>query len=187
VSGDVYILDKGTRLWQFNTKASVGKEKFKAAEFVHSLANERGSQCDVTVYDEGGSGAGVFLSEFGNGVTLRDADAPGYLNAQPILFRVSDATGSAVFEVVEPLSKSSLSSADAFLLDNSSDPLRPAVYVWLGRGASLNERRLAVQYGQQYLNKKRVQAGDRSVQVAIPVVRMNEGNESEDFLQALHG
>lgn len=185
VAGDVYILDKGAQLWQFNTKASVGKEKFKAAEFVQSLANERGSQCDITVYDEGGPGAGIFLSEFGEGVTLGDADTPNYLNVQPMLFRVSDATGSAVFEVVEPPSKSSLNSVDAFLLDNSSNPQRPAVYVWLGRSASLNERRLAVQYAQQYLNKKQVRTEARRVQVAIPVVRMIEGNESEDFWQAL--
>jgi gelsolin len=54
VPGDAYILDMGTKIWQFNTKGSVGKERFKAAEFVHSLANERGltsgGACEVTVY-----------------------------------------------------------------------------------------------------------------------------------------
>ncbi|GLB38625.1 putative gelsolin homology domain containing protein [Lyophyllum shimeji] len=185
VSGDVYVLDKGTQLWQFNTKASSGKEKFTAAEFVQGLANERGGQCDVIVYDEGSPGAGIFLSEFGEGVTLRDADAPEYLNVQPALIRISDARGAAAFELVGPPSRASLNSSDAFLLDNSSDPLGPAVYVWLGNGASLNERRLAVQYAQDYLNRKMVQLSDRRVEVAIPVVKMNEGNESEDFFQAL--
>jgi len=52
VEGDVFVLDKGAKVWQFNTKASVGKEKFKAAEFVQSLVNERQGQCDVTVYGE---------------------------------------------------------------------------------------------------------------------------------------
>ncbi|KAF8073939.1 actin regulatory protein [Lyophyllum atratum] len=185
VEGDVYVLDKGTKLWQFNTKASVGKEKFKAAEFVQSLANERGGQCDVTVYDEGGSGAGVFLSEFGDNVTLREPgtwqDIP---DVPPILLKISDATGSAVFEVVEPPTKSSLSSSDAFLLDCSSHP-RPAVYIWLGQDASLNEKRLAVQYAQQYLYDKQARGGYGTVRVAIPVIRMNEGNETEDFLQAV--
>lgn len=50
IAGDVYILDKGTKLWQFNAKSSAGKERFKAAEFVQSLANERQGQCEVTVY-----------------------------------------------------------------------------------------------------------------------------------------
>jgi gelsolin len=48
--GDVYVLDKGDKIWQLNTQASVGKEKFKAAEFVRSLADARKDQCDVVVY-----------------------------------------------------------------------------------------------------------------------------------------
>lgn len=50
VEGDVYVLDKGSKVWQFNTKSSAGQERFKAAELVHGLANERRSQCEVTVY-----------------------------------------------------------------------------------------------------------------------------------------
>lgn len=41
VEGAVFVLDKGTAVWQFNTKASVGQEKFRAAEFSHSLLSER--------------------------------------------------------------------------------------------------------------------------------------------------
>lgn len=50
VAGDVYILDKGINIFQFNTKASAGQERFKAAEFVQSLVNERKSQAEVMVY-----------------------------------------------------------------------------------------------------------------------------------------
>ena len=56
VPGDVYVLDKGTQVWQFNSKGSVGKERFKAAEFVQTLVNERGNTSggtvDVTVYGQ---------------------------------------------------------------------------------------------------------------------------------------
>lgn len=56
VPGDAYILDMGTKVWQLNTKGSVGKERFKAAEFVQTLVNERGAtnggSADVTVYGE---------------------------------------------------------------------------------------------------------------------------------------
>lgn len=41
VEGAVFVLDKGTAVWQFNIKASVGQEKFRAAEFSHSLLSER--------------------------------------------------------------------------------------------------------------------------------------------------
>ena len=50
--GGVYVLDMGDKVWQFNTQDAVGKVKFKAAEFVQSLVNERQSQCDTTVYGE---------------------------------------------------------------------------------------------------------------------------------------
>ena len=49
-AGGVYVLDMGARVWQFNTEAAVGKVKFKAAEFVQSLVNERQSQCETTVF-----------------------------------------------------------------------------------------------------------------------------------------
>jgi len=52
VEGDVYVLDKGAHILQLNTKASAGQERYKAAEFVQSIVNERKSRSDVTVYGE---------------------------------------------------------------------------------------------------------------------------------------
>jgi gelsolin len=50
VQGDVFVLDKGTKVMQLNTKSSVGKEKFEAAEFVQLVISERKGQCDTQVY-----------------------------------------------------------------------------------------------------------------------------------------
>ena len=50
MQGAVYVLDMGQRVWQFNTQESAGKVRFKAAEFVQSLVDERESQCETTVY-----------------------------------------------------------------------------------------------------------------------------------------
>ena len=50
VEGDTYVLDKGAHILQFNTKGSVGQERFKAAEFAHSLSSGRKGQSEVTVY-----------------------------------------------------------------------------------------------------------------------------------------
>jgi gelsolin len=132
--------------------------------------------------EEGESGAGVFLAEFGEGAALQNPDASNPPSVTATLLRISDATGSVTFESVEPPDRSSLDSLDAFLLDHSCSVERPAVYVWLGKAASLNERRLAVQYAQTYLYGKQ---GRGTVHVAIPVIRMNEGHESEDFLEAI--
>lgn len=141
-------------------------------------------QLTLALYsDEGGSGAGIFLSEFGDGTTLQQADSQPQ-GISPILFRLSDSTGTVTFQAVEPAAQSSLHSSDAFLLDVSSDFSNPAIYVWIGNGASLKERRLAPQYAQKYLyNKKAQQNGN--VQVAIPIIKINEGRETEPFLQAV--
>lgn len=40
-NGGVLVLDKGTQIWQFNRKNSVGKERFKAAEYTRGIAEER--------------------------------------------------------------------------------------------------------------------------------------------------
>lgn len=138
------------------------------------------------IVDEGGSGAGVFLSEFGEGTTLREPETPDtQSDIQPVLLRLSDSSGKVVFEVVDPPTRPSLHSSDAFLFDHSSDATRPAIYVWVGKDASLTERHLAVQYAQHYLYNKRASRASENIQVAIPVIRMNEGDESEDFIHAV--
>jgi len=53
--GQVFVLDKGPEIFQLNTKKSVGKEKFKAAEFVQSLVNDREGQSEVKVFGKSNS------------------------------------------------------------------------------------------------------------------------------------
>ncbi|KAK0188127.1 actin regulatory protein [Armillaria mellea] len=176
IQGDVYVLDRGTKVWQFNTKDSVGKEKFRAAEFAREIVNKREGQATLTVYDEDGSGAGIFLNEFGEGTTLRQPDPSG--GGPRTLYRLSDASGSVTFEGIKPPTSASLSSSDAFLLDDSYDSQHPAVYVWIGKSASLTERKLALQYAQRYLHQRRLSAA------RVPIVKMREGEETETFLEA---
>lgn len=71
---------------------------------------------------------------------------------------------------------------DAFLLDDTSSPDAPAIYVWLGRDASLLEKRLAIQYAQKYLYAK---ADGGRKRFATSIVRMKEGRETAEFLRAL--
>ena len=126
--------------------------------------------------DEGGSGIGLFLMEFGEGATLLPNDTPDAV--PPVMFKISDASGELTFSKVEPVSHASLVSSDAFLVDTSS-----VVYVWIGNGASLNERRLAPQYAQKYLHNKKGE--HEKTNVKIPIIKVSEGHEPKDLLQAL--
>ncbi|KAJ6584044.1 actin regulatory protein [Mycena vulgaris] len=176
IEGDVYVLDKGTHVWQFNTKTSAGKEKFKAAEFAQSLIAPRQGHCDIKVFDEGGSGAGTFLAEFGEHSQVLPARAAVAAAGAPKLFRLSDASGQVTFEPVDPPTRGSLQSNDAFLLDASR-----AIYVWLGKEASLGEKRLAPQYAQKYLYEN---GAGKANGAATLIVKMKEGHESEAFWAA---
>ncbi|KAJ3799834.1 fragmin60 [Lentinula aff. detonsa] len=192
VEGDVFVLDKGTKVWQLNTKESAGKEKFRAAEFVRSLSDGRKGGCEVTVFDEGGHGAGIFLAEFGEDTMIhRELPQSASEASNFNLYRLSDASGTPTFSAIEsPITFSSLSSSDAFLLDNTLPSSSAAMYVWLGAQSSLTERRLAMQYAQKFLHDK---FGDDVIStkskkaVAIPIVKMQEGQESEAFLTLLGG
>ncbi len=48
-SGDVFILDVGTMLYQLNGKKSQGSERIKAAEFVRAVEGERQGACKIIV------------------------------------------------------------------------------------------------------------------------------------------
>ncbi|EPQ54417.1 actin regulatory protein [Gloeophyllum trabeum ATCC 11539] len=182
VQGAVYVLDEGTKALQFNTKESVGKERFKAAEFVRLLVNERQSQPQVIVYDEGASGAGIFLSEFESDAVLPAPVKPRQAEStKASLYRLSDASGRLVFESMGGFTGlGSLSSGDVYLIDNTADICQPAIYVWIGKSASLNERRLVMQYAQQYLYKAGAGA-------AVSIVKIAEGMENNRFLINLGG
>ncbi|KAH9931681.1 fragmin60 [Epithele typhae] len=167
VQGSVFVLDMGPRVWQFNTEHA-------AAEFVQSLVSERQSQCDATVY--GACPFRPFRRALG-------PSAAATVTSPHALFRLSDASGEVVFDEVAPATASSLTSDDAFVLDASADAAAPAVYVWVGAGASLTERRLALQYGQRFLYAHRAQSGRAAL--ATHIVRMAEGQETDAFRVAI--
>ncbi|KAJ7079736.1 actin regulatory protein [Mycena belliarum] len=176
IEGDVYVLDKGTHVLQFNTRMSAGKEKFMAAEFAQSLVAPRQGHCDIKVFDEGAAGSSAFLTEFGENVKVAPARAAATGAGDPKLFRLSDASGQVTFTPVDPPARGSLQSADAFLLDAGH-----AVYVWLGKDASLAEKRLAPQYAQRYLYES---GAGTAHGAATLIVKLREGYESEAFWAA---
>lgn len=57
----------------------------------------------------------------------------------------------------------------------------PAIYVWLGKDATLNEQRIAVQYGQKFLNERKNTNTDNAVDVKASLVKLCEGREPDNF------
>jgi gelsolin len=128
----------------------------------------------------------MFLAEFGlDSVPRQSSQTRTSSETLPTLYRLSDASGNVVFEAVEPVGFSSLSPSDAFLLDHSSSSQHPAIYVWIGKSASLMEQRLAVQYAQTYAHKR--QSVAEHFKPSISLVKMNEGQEPDIFIHAFNG
>lgn len=189
--GDVYILDKGSEVWQLNTIGSVGREKFRAAEFSKSLTEhpDRKGRCDLQVFDQGSADAGKFFAALGlepmsSTTTTQPSEVvAASVNQPPKLYRLSDASGAVLaLTPVKPLngtspSKQDLSPADLFFLDCTSFQI-PVLYVWIGSQSSSGERRLGLQYAQRFLR-------ENSLPVKAPIVREAEGQETDDFIKAL--
>jgi gelsolin len=107
-------------------------------------------------------------------------------SSKPDLYRLTVSDNGAIdFESIPLTPVSSLDTNDAYLLDDSSQPIHPAIYVWLGKASSTGEKRIALQYGQNFLHKKNSAEDEKKIHIAITLVKMNEGQETAAFTKAL--
>jgi len=179
-SGDVFILDRGLKVFQWNgNKAGVG-EKQKGSQMAQAIAGERNGLAKVQVLEEGDKEK-EFWSVLGEG-PIKTAEQGGDDNETDkgveakCLFRLSDATGTLTFTQVgkgPTVKRALLDSSDVFILDTGSE-----VYSWIGKGASVQEKQKALSFAQDYLTKYNRPA-------YLPIARVLEGGESPTFQQAL--
>jgi len=172
----VFVLDKGSDVWQYSKKGSPGKTRFQAAEFARTLADAHKGQGHVQVYDEGGQGAGAFLSELGVDLLNPSSEEEKEVQGANSLWKV---TKQGFEKVSEKPARSDLESSSVFLVDLLDRDVSPTLFVWVGRQAAPDVRRKSIQVGQDYLNQHR--GGHRRV----CVVRVDEGRENRAFLDAL--
>lgn len=89
-----------------------------------------------------------------------------------VLLRLSDASGKFEFKEVakgKQVSKSLLDSNDVFVLYTGAE-----VFAWVGKKASVGEKKKALSFAQEYVTK----AG---LPPHTPVARILEGGENEIF------
>ena len=191
----MFVLDKGTQVFQYNTRSSAGKERFEAAQFVRALIDSREGRHKPTlrVLDEGGSGAGVFLLELGEDAEHSEpvsinldaaARTPASDDTPPKLFRIVGDSDLVTFTPVESErpTLNDLHTDDAFLVDATARKTVPALYAWVGKGSSAAERKYVVQYGQRYLWQ--LAEKDRLL-ARVSLVCVGEGHEPQELLEVL--
>jgi gelsolin len=176
-SGDVFILDAGLTIYQWNGSKAGPMEKMKGAQLCRALDDERKGMATVHVYEEMGKDLKTFWDALGGQGPVKSASEGGDDNeheksSTKVLFRLSDASGNLSFTEVAKaagVKRNLLDSSDVFILDTGAE-----VFAWIGKGASVGERKKAMSFAQEYLTKY-----NRPQQ--MPISRVLEGGENEVF------
>ena len=173
-SGDVYILDLGLDIYQWNGSGSNKDERFKAMQFLQGLRSERNGRPNVETLEEDGLyDEHKFYQALTDDEEEDDEDQPDSAST-PKLFRVSDEDGSLDMDMVKEgdLGMGDLDSKDVFVVDAGNE-----LFVWVGKGASTAEKKNAMAYAHKHLMD--------SEHPLIPVSCFGEGRESENFRAAM--
>jgi gelsolin len=178
-SGDVFILDEGMTLYQFQGKGASGGEKSKAAQIARGIDDERGSKVQIHVLEEDGEdkATGKEAEDFkhfwaavgGKHPIKKEAGADNQIKQVRQMYKVSDASGKLTYTEVA-FKKTSLHEDDVFVVSTG-----PIIFTWVGKGANANEKKSAFQFAQKYLNEH------PDLCKSIPIVRILSGAENDEF------
>ncbi|XP_077769711.1 advillin isoform X2 [Canis aureus] len=150
--GDVFLLDLGKVIIQWNGPESNSRERLKAMLLAKDIRDrERGGRAEIGVIEGDKEAASpelvkVLQDTLGRRSIIKPA-VPDELidqqqNSSIVLYHVSDAAGQlAVTEVAaRPLVQDLLNHDDCYILDQSGTK----IYVWKGRGATKTEKQMAM-------------------------------------------
>ncbi|RAL17647.1 gelsolin family protein [Aspergillus homomorphus CBS 101889] len=193
---DVFVLDRGDKIWVWQGRSCSPMEKGKAAQVVHDLTQAK--HVDVEVLSQLEARSKVIVDMLGGKeVEQLSFSAPRPLSsrkraaeeaggegdvAQRKLFRLSDASGALSFDLVKEgshIGKADLDARDIFLFD-AGDRL----WVWQGLEASAAERALWLKVAQSYVRWLQ-ESPEGSEAHLIPISKVVQGHESPAFMRAI--
>ncbi|CAL8342990.1 unnamed protein product [Boreogadus saida] len=184
-NGDVFILDLGNIIIQWNGPKSNHMERLKGMNLAKDIRDrERGGRAQVTVVeaeDEKSSEEALKLMKQHLGdrrdirdVIISDDVVDSKLRTSIKLFHISDAQGNLVVQevAVKPLKQELLSHEDCYLLDQGGS----RIYMWKGKKASQKERSESLNKAEAYIKAKGYPS-------STYVETVNDGAESAVFKQ----
>jgi len=179
-SGDVFILDSGLTIYQWNGKQASIQEKTKGGEVSRGIRDER-PNAKVHVLEEGSEDPQFWTALGGAGPIASAAEGGDDYEAEKesgkikVLNRLSDATGQLVMNEAGRgrVTRNMFQTQDVFIFDSGYE-----IFAWVGKGASKQESARALSYAQDYLSRSGRPA-------YLPVSRIFEGGENESFVAAL--
>jgi len=175
--GDVFLLDAGLTLFQWNGRSAGIYEKRKANEQIQALKAARNGKPKSVVID-GLEDNEEFWKLFGGKPASVCAATPDDVKVEAkskLLFELSDKSGELKMTKVSEGSapRARLDSKEVFILD-----IGVTIYAWIGRDASKEERSKGIQYATDYLKKT-------GRPPHVPVIRVLQGAEPAAFTQEL--
>ena len=164
--GDVFILDMNEKIYFWPGTDCTVTEKMKALEVATNMRkSERHAQADVIFPREDDGIDKEFWDHLGgkpaviNPATPDDAAEAGEAEDQMYKFyKISNETGKlTTSEITErPLTVEMLDTKDVFILE-----LNKHIYIWIGRGADVEEKKNALIIGKSFLKTKNKPKGTR--------------------------
>ncbi|KAL4903089.1 hypothetical protein BDW74DRAFT_157384 [Aspergillus multicolor] len=194
---DVFVLDKGEKIWVWQGRNCSPMEKAMAAQVVSDMTLAK--HVDVEVLSRHESRSRIVVDLLG-GKDDEGVDVMGtFKAARPVghgkraleaseddrtkkLFRLSDASGELEFGLVKEggkVRKSDFDGNDVFLYDVGN-----RLWVWQGLGASQKEKALWIKVAQAYVRRMQSQEEESDV-YSVPISKVVQDYESPSFLKAV--
>lgn len=171
-SGDVFILDLGLMLYQWNGSESNKDERFKALQYLQLLKGERGKSESETLEEADTDEEHPFMTSLDGEDEDENLTPPEKVDN--ILLRVSDEGGHLKKEEVKTgdVTEGDFEAKDVFILDTGLN-----CFVWVGGEASHTEKQNGLGYAHSYLMS--------TPHPLIPIHVIKQGQHNQAFNHAI--
>jgi len=176
-TGDVFVLDNGLEVFQWNGAKCDPSEKMHAGKLLAELHSERNGRVAKPIIMDEGSEDAKFWSILGGKTEISDHTHQHHNKTRDrSLHKLSDASGKLTFTEVGrgKVAKSALKSEDVFILDDGTQ-----VFAWVGSKSSPQEKKNALIFAEKYLE-------DHNLPIKTSISKVPDGKEPEEFLQAFN-
>ncbi|NXW40621.1 VILI protein, partial [Nyctiprogne leucopyga] len=182
--GDVFLLDLGQLIIQWNGPESNRNERLKAMTLAKDIRDrERGGRAKVGVVDGEDEGASPGLMQVLTHVlgekrdikaAIPDDKVDQQLKSSLKLYHVSNASGNLVIQevAIRPLTQDMLLHEDCYILDQGG----LKIFVWKGKNANKEEKQQAMSRALGFIKAK-------NYPDSTSVETENDGSESTMFRQ----
>jgi len=168
-SGDVFIIDNGTNIYQWNGSSCTHDEKFKAATEITKMKESRKATVS-TIEEDACSPRHPAIMLLKDGESKEKVDVEG----ERKMFEISEEDGDMSMEEIasdDDLSKDKLQSGNVYIINTGSH-----VFCWVGGEASIDERKNGLPYACNYINKTETPW--------LPISVVAEGKENQKFKES---